>query len=232
MSNCPTATVLAVISLSLKTTVKFQCTLTTVHNVPSTTVGVSNSSSEGPLSLLELVATPNYPVAAGQTVKLHCSAVPMWDISWQHLENQTWQNVSADLDLTLTEPQQSGLYRCCAKNRVQQRRISPNHTVYIVAMQPTVGENLGITAFVLSLLALIINIAILFWLGWQRFGHILINSSTAAKGFPGPENSPTGGLPQTESERDVYINYTRTDHAYTDLDPANVIVDNVYSSLS
>lgn len=45
-----------------------------------------------------------------------------------------------------------------------------------------VGENLGIAAIVLSLMALIINFGILFWLGWQRFGDTLTTSDTAAKG--------------------------------------------------
>ncbi|XP_078133639.1 uncharacterized protein LOC144535194 [Sander vitreus] len=92
-----------------------------------------------------------------------------------------------------------------------------------------VGEHLGIAAFVLSLLALSINLAILFWLGWQRFGTTL-NINTAAKGFPGPEKSPKGDLPQTESDGDVYMNYTS--QAYCDWDPTIVSGDNVYSSLS
>lgn len=45
-----------------------------------------------------------------------------------------------------------------------------------------VGEKLGIAALILSLLALIINLAILFWLSWQRFSGMLTASNTAAKG--------------------------------------------------
>ncbi|KAL7380711.1 hypothetical protein ABVT39_022660 [Epinephelus coioides] len=94
------------------------------------------------------------------------------------------------------------------------------------------AENLGVAAFFFSLLALIINFAILFWLGWQRFGPTQTSSNTAAKGFPGPEKSSKGGVQQTEMDGDVYMNYTNTSQDYTDLDPSNATVDNVYSSLS
>lgn len=43
----------------------------------------------------------------------------------------------------------------------------------------TGGENLGIAAFVFSLLALTINVAILFWLACQKFGVTLPISNTA-----------------------------------------------------
>ncbi|XP_071354808.1 uncharacterized protein [Trachinotus anak] len=196
-------------------------------SIPSTTVTEM-------LSPLQAVATPDYPVAAGQTVNLHCSAFTMpkyvnW--SWQHLENLTWQHVGSGRDLTLTQPKQSGLYRCCAKTWFLQH-VSRNLTVYIIAMQPTVGENLGIAAIVLSLLALIITLTILVWLSWQRFGGTLTTSNTAAKGFPGPEKAPKGDFQQTESDGDVYMNYTSTNQAYTNLDPTNMTGDNVYSSLS
>ncbi|TDG98969.1 hypothetical protein EPR50_G00205710 [Perca flavescens] len=127
--------------------------------------------------------------------------------------------------MTLTKPEQSGLYRCRSGSNDSQV-VSSDHTVYIVSVNATVGESLGIAAFVLSLLALSINFAILFWLGWQRFGATL-TINTAAKGFPGPEKSPKGGLPPTESDGDVYMNYTS--QAYCDLDPTTV---SVYSSLS
>ncbi|KAA8582087.1 hypothetical protein FQN60_008827, partial [Etheostoma spectabile] len=71
-----------------------------------------------------LVATPDYPVAAGQKVDLHCRAftIPvsfMW--SWQRMENQTWQDVGTDRDMmTLTKPEQSGLYRCRGKSNFTQ----------------------------------------------------------------------------------------------------------------
>ncbi|XP_071354809.1 uncharacterized protein [Trachinotus anak] len=152
-------------------------------SIPSTTVTEM-------LSPLQAVATPDYPVAAGQTVNLHCSAFTMpkyvnW--SWQHLENLTWQHVGSGRDLTLTQPKQSGLYRCCAKTWFLQH-VSRNLTVYIIAMQPT--------------------------------------------GFPGPEKAPKGDFQQTESDGDVYMNYTSTNQAYTNLDPTNMTGDNVYSSLS
>ncbi|XP_039992270.1 uncharacterized protein LOC120794937 [Xiphias gladius] len=197
-----------------------------------TSPGISRTTMEGRLSPLQVVATPDYPVAAGQTVNLHCSAfdVPNFvNWSWQHLQNMTWQEVSGSRDLTLTEPKQSGLYRCRAESRSSQR-VSHNLTVYIIAMQPTVGENLGTAAFALSLLALIINLTILCWLCWKTLVDTLTN--TAATGFPESKKAPKGGLPQTENNADVYMNYTSTNRAYMDLDPTNITGDNVYSSLS
>ncbi|XP_026163201.1 uncharacterized protein LOC113130633 [Mastacembelus armatus] len=188
---------------------------------------------------LKVVAIPDHPVAAGETVTLYCTAVTVpafstWPlVTWQRLENQTWQNVSTNRNLTLTEPEQSGPYRCWAQDQFFQKGISPSHTVRIFAMLPTVVESFGITAFVLSLLALIINLAIVLWLVWQRLGGTLTTSSTpAAKGFPGPEKATKGGLPQTGKEDDVYMNYTNTNQAYSDLDPTNMTADNVYSCLS
>ncbi|XP_034714885.1 uncharacterized protein LOC117936165 [Etheostoma cragini] len=206
--------------------------------LPKTYVSSPNISEttakEEKLSPLQLVATPDYPVAAGQKVDLHCRAftIPvsvMW--SWQRMENQIWQDVGTDRDMmTLTKPEQSGLYRCRGKSNFTQRSVvSSNHTVYIISVTATVGEQLGIAAFVLSLLALSINFAVLFWLGWQRVGATS-TINIPAKGFPGPEKSPKGGLPQIESDRDVYMNYTS--QAYCDLDPTSVSVDNLYSSLS
>ncbi|XP_044023070.1 uncharacterized protein LOC122861989 isoform X2 [Siniperca chuatsi] len=191
-------------------------------------------AGEEKLSPLQLEATPGYPVAAGQSVHLHCSAFTMPDSvtwSWQHRKNETWREVGSGRTLILTEPKQSGHYRCCAKSQFQQS-VSPIHAVYIISMGATVGENLGIAAFVLSLLALIINLAILFWLGWHRLGDTLTTSNTAAKGFPGPQKSPKEGLPQSDSDGDVYMNYTSTNQVYTDLDPTNMKDDNVYSGLS
>ncbi|XP_068582578.1 uncharacterized protein [Cebidichthys violaceus] len=206
-----------------ESTVKSQTTTWTTTNSTNTTVAV-----EGKLSL-QLVAIPDYPVAAGQRVNLLCNAFNVKDSvkSWQHLENQTWHVVGIGGELTLTKPEQSGLYRCRAVSQFSQ-----NHTVFIISMHTTVSENLGIAAVFLSLLALIIIFAILFWLGWHRLGATLTTSNIAAKDFPGPEQSPKGGLPHTESDGDVYINYTNTSQDYTDLDPTNVTEDNVYSSLS
>ncbi|XP_041809818.1 uncharacterized protein LOC121618395 [Chelmon rostratus] len=198
----------------------------------STTATVT---TEGKPSALQLQATPDYPVAAGQRVDLHCSALTKANYvtwAWDRLENQTWREVSHGQDLTLTEPQQSGLYRCRTESNSSQRNVSPDHMVYIISVHATVGEKLGIAAFALSLLSLIINLTILFWLGWQRLGDMLTTSSPAPKGVAEPQKSPKEGLPKTDSDGDVYMNYTSTNHAYTDLDPTNVAEDNVYSSLS
>lgn len=85
---------------------------------------------------LQLVATPDYPVAAGQKVELHCRILPVphhniW--SWQRWQNQTWKDVGeSDMNLTLTKPEESGRYCCYSK--ASDRR-SPEHAVYIVAMK-------------------------------------------------------------------------------------------------
>ncbi|XP_024661966.2 uncharacterized protein LOC101468436 [Maylandia zebra] len=180
---------------------------------------------------LWVVATPDYPVAAGQKVSLYCSSsiisvTGTW--SWVRLRNQTWEKEGNSRELILTKPEQSGEYRCCSSvvNCANQ-----THTVYIISTQTTVGENLGITAFVFSLLILIIIIAavIFFWLGFQRTSGTVTTSSTpAVKDVPGPEITPTGDLPQPDT--DVYINYTS--QGYADVEPANVTWEGVYSSLS
>nr|XP_046269638.1 uncharacterized protein LOC124072336 [Scatophagus argus] len=209
---------------------------TTFSTVPTTSpLETTNSTSaeEDVLSFLQLVATPDYPVAAGQKVNLHCSTLDASDDliwSWQRLENQTWKKVGSGRDVTLTEPEQSGLYSCCAEFQ-SSRIMSSNHTVYIVAIHATVGEKLGTAAFILSILALIINLAIVFWLGWKRPGDPLTTSNTVAKGFPTPEKSPKGDLPKIDNDGDVYINYTHTNSAYTDLD-TTITEDNLYSVLS
>ncbi|XP_063765408.1 uncharacterized protein LOC134881788 isoform X4 [Eleginops maclovinus] len=92
-----------------------------------------------------------------------------------------------------------------------------------------VAEQLGIAAFFFSLVALISIFAIFFWLGFQRHVATQTTSNTAAKGFPGPDKSPKGGIPPAESGGDVYMNYTGND--YSDLDLNNV-TGNDYSSLS
>ncbi|XP_075964779.1 uncharacterized protein LOC142968684 isoform X2 [Anarhichas minor] len=217
-----------------ESTVTFQTTTWTTTTSTNTAPAVEDRtphpfSSSGKLSL-QLVAIPDYPVAAGQRVNLLCNAFNMKVSvkSWEHLENQTWRVVGNGGELTLTKPEQSGLYRCRAESQFSQ-----NHTVFIISMHTTaVSENLGIAALFFSLLALIIAFAILFWLGWHRLGATSTTSNIAAKGFPGPEQSPKGGLPHTESDGDVYINYTNTSQDYTDLDPTDVTEDNVYSSLS
>ncbi|XP_005925697.1 uncharacterized protein LOC102296987 [Haplochromis burtoni] len=181
---------------------------------------------------LWVVATPDYPVAAGQKVSLYCSSsiisvTGTW--SWVRLRNQTWEKEGNSRELILTKPEQSGEYRCCSSvvNCANQ-----TYTVYIISTQTTVGENLGITAFVFSLLILIIIIiaaVIFFWLGFQRTSGTVTTSSTpAVKDVPGPEITPTGDLPQPDT--DVYINYTS--QGYADVEPANVTWEGVYSSLS
>ncbi|XP_074548752.1 uncharacterized protein LOC141806933 [Halichoeres trimaculatus] len=208
------------------------------HKALNTTlqeVTTISMTTEEKLSSLQLVASPDYPVAEGQMVHLHCSAssVPKTVIwSWQHLENQTWHHAGNESDLTLSKPKQSGLYRCRAMSLHSSWGVSPNHTVLIISMHPTVGENLGIAAFVLILVVLVISLAVLSWISWKTFGDKLKTSMTATKGSPGPEKSPKGGLQQTEADGDVYINYTNTNPAYSDLDPASMNDDNVYSSLS
>ncbi|CAI5696276.1 unnamed protein product [Oreochromis niloticus] len=181
---------------------------------------------------LWVVATPDYPVAAGQKVSLYCSSsiisgTGTW--SWERLRNQSWEKQGGNSrELILTKPEQSGEYRCCSSvvNCANQ-----THTVYIISTQTTVGENLGIAAFVFSFLILIIIIAafIFFWLGFQRTSGTVTTSSTpAVKDVPGPEITSTGDVPQPDT--DVYINYTN--QGYADVEPSNVTWEGVYSSLS
>ncbi|XP_035766868.1 uncharacterized protein LOC102780328 [Neolamprologus brichardi] len=213
------------------------------QTLSSSTAPVTHKETFPPLWV---VATPDYPVAAGQKVSLYCSSsiisgTGTW--SWERLRNQTWGKEGNSRELILTKPEQSGEYRCCSSvvNCANQ-----THTVYIISTQttvtslnvsflfpqlPTVGENLGITAFVFSLLILIIIIAavIFFWLGFQKTSGTVTTSSTpAVKDVPGPEITPTGDLPQPDT--DVYINYTS--QGYADVEPANVTWEGVYSSLS
>ncbi|XP_027130311.1 uncharacterized protein LOC113744544 isoform X1 [Larimichthys crocea] len=205
----------------------------TYNTIAQTTANMSTSTTEEMPSSVELLATPDYPVAAGQRVSLHCSASyspasTVW--IWERHENQTWQEVGSGTDLILTEPEQSGEYRCRAMRSIFV--MSDSHTVYIVSMHATVGENLGIAAFVFSLLALMINIAIIFWLYSRRLNDTPTTLNTAARGFAVPEKSPEGNLPKIDNDADVYMNYTSTNQAYSDLDQANMNTDNVYSSLS
>lgn len=86
---------------------------------------------------LQLEAVPDYPVAAGQRVDLHCPSFSTtfsvtW--SWQRLQNETWTAVASGQDLTLTEPEQSGRYRCLARWGLSQERESTQHAVLIVSM--------------------------------------------------------------------------------------------------
>nr|XP_040055977.1 uncharacterized protein LOC120833161 isoform X1 [Gasterosteus aculeatus aculeatus] len=205
-------------------------TTTWTTNNASTKIHFSSSPPVEEKPSLQLVAIPDYPVAAGRRVNLQCRAFTVQDsvgLSWQRLRNQTWLPAGVGGHLTLTEPEQSGLYRCLT---AAESRFSQNHTVYIVATHTTVGENLGTSAFVFSLLALIAIFAIIFWLCWHRLDGTLITGNVASKGFPGSEQPPKEDLPHAEC--DVYVNYTCTSSDYTDLNPTTVIEDDVYSNLS
>lgn len=94
----------------------------------------------GTLPALEIVARPDYPVAVGEEVHLNCSAPPIpmpanW--SWLHLQNKKWTLVGSEKELTLTKPEESGVYRCQAVTHVSQMSQSQNYTVYIVSVQAT-----------------------------------------------------------------------------------------------
>ncbi|XP_029900875.1 uncharacterized protein LOC115354601 [Myripristis murdjan] len=196
------------------------------------------------LSALQVVAIPGYPVVVeGQGVTMHCiastwPALVVW--SWERLDKQgKWQKVGTSRDLILTKAEESGRYRCHAKSlehRILQNELSPNHTVYIISLPLTVGEKLGIAGFCLLLVALIILFLILFWLVRQRANETaalqaLSTANTLAKGFAGPGKAPNGNQ-TSDCEGEMYMNYQPTDQAYTDLDPAYMTGDEVYSSLS
>ncbi|KAG7510668.1 hypothetical protein JOB18_027989 [Solea senegalensis] len=152
---------------------------TTTGYILATTTTTTTTMTDKPHLPLQAMAIPDYPVAAGQPVTLFCSDFSA--VIWQHLEHATWQDVSHRGNLTLTQPEQSGLYRCRAE--APSRPVSRNFTVYIVDVQPTSSDILGIAAFVLSLLALIIILTLLSWLGWQRFGGgTLSTPATEVKG--------------------------------------------------
>ncbi|XP_076013783.1 uncharacterized protein LOC143006287 [Genypterus blacodes] len=188
------------------------------------------------LSALQLVATPSYSVVAGQTVKMRCLASTMpADVSWSWHRlgsNDTWTVVGRGTDLTLTKPEESGMYRCRARSErhIGQESVSSNHTVYIIPLPTTVGEILGIAASLFSLLACILFLLILIWLWRQQVSVTLNTTHTTAKGFSGPDKSPKGDLPQAEAG-EVYMNYTHTNDAYTDLDPTYLTGGDVYTSL-
>ncbi|XP_075874114.1 uncharacterized protein LOC142883266 [Nelusetta ayraudi] len=192
----------------------------------------ATTSPEGMLRLLQLEAVPDYPVAAGQRVDLHCPSFNTtfsvtW--SWQRLQNETWTVVASGQDLTLTKPEQSGRYRCLARWGLSQERESTQHAVLIVSMPARADEALGIAALVFSLLAFIFSLATPLWLCLQKRGFSL---NTVLKDFPRAQSSPEGDLPKRDCEGDVYMNYEDSNPAYSDLDPSNLSVDNVYSSLS
>ncbi|XP_077415727.1 uncharacterized protein LOC144044899 [Vanacampus margaritifer] len=188
-------------------------------------------SGIGALPALQLTATPDYPVAAGQKVSLHCSAPNLTAYDnwyWQRQGKETWKRVAEGDNLTLSEPQQSGMYRCLAQRSLIES-VSPNHTVLIISFHTT--DNVAITALVLSFLALIMNIAVMFWLGWQRLGDKATPANTGANGFSRAGKEPKGGLPQAENDGHVYMNYSSTNLTYTDLDAQTVVADSTYSVL-
>lgn len=196
------------------------------------------------LSALQVVAMPAHPIVTeSQGVALHCSASTLPSLvvwSWHRLgKDGNWQEVDTSQDLTLNMAEQSGQYRCQAESKehgLLQMKESPTYTVHIIAVPATVGEKLGIAAFSFSLLALIILSLILVWLVRQRANdtaalQALSAAPTSAKGLAGPGKAPKGAVPQSEGDRDVYMNYS-TNQAYTDLEPAYMTGDDVYSSLS
>ncbi|XP_054652943.1 uncharacterized protein LOC129192693 isoform X2 [Dunckerocampus dactyliophorus] len=191
---------------------------------------LAQTESIGPLTL---TATPDYPVAEGQKVIMHCSGPTSANVvwSWQRQQNQLWQDVGIGNNLTLSEPGHSGLYRCNASNK-HSDNVSPTHNVYIVSFHATEVKSMEITAFTLSLLALTVNIIILLWLLWERLLNKKSSSNTGPKGFPRPGKEPKGALPQAENDGHEYMNYSSTNLAYTDLDPTSMTSDNTYSILS
>ncbi|CAB1461113.1 unnamed protein product [Pleuronectes platessa] len=102
----------------------------------------------------------------------------------------------------------------------------------IIPTQPAETGNLGMPGFVLALLALIVSLSVLCWLGWERLRGTQPPSNTAAKGFPAPVKAQKGGLPPAQGDGDVYMNYTSPNQDYSNLDPVNMTGDNMYSSLS
>ncbi|XP_024129928.1 uncharacterized protein LOC112147627 isoform X2 [Oryzias melastigma] len=179
---------------------------------------------------VQLLASPDYPVSEGQRVQLQCKLLSGSTVSvdwtWQVLKGQTWKEVDSDGELILTKPEQSGVYRCLAGSNWSQ-----NHTVSIVAIRASMGEVLGIAAFVLSLLVLITIIAGLLLVVWQRIGSPKTPSSPAVKEKdPGPKFEPKGDFPTEDGDGD-YMNYTGKNSAYTDLDPSSLSADNEYSTV-
>ncbi|KAM9354181.1 uncharacterized protein KZ484_012368 [Pholidichthys leucotaenia] len=209
--------------------------LTNVYATTAPATTTATTVTKEALTALKLEATPDHPVAAGQTVSLQCKTQPMSatvsskDLSWQRLlHNQTWKDEGTGDKLTLTQPEESGVYHCCANCR---KIVSQNYTVIIIPVLATGGEKLGIAALVFSLLAMITCLVTVVWLLHQRPGATLTNSSnTAAKSCPEPAMASKGGFPQTDSDGDVYMNYTSTNQNYSDLDPTNMTGDNLYST--
>ncbi|XP_077476340.1 uncharacterized protein LOC144089405 [Stigmatopora argus] len=187
-------------------------------------------------SVPHLEVTPDNPVTTGQNVILNCT-LPSWlDNCTSYLERkeeEIWNVVIEGTNLTLSEPQQSGIYRCLAQMN-QYRWYSRSHAVYIVCINPLVNsqDNVGIGALALSLLAVVMNMTTVFWLCWQRARDKGGVANTGAKGLQRSGKDTTGGLPQLENAGQVYMNYSNTNLTYTDLDPTRMNSDSTYSVLS
>uniref|UniRef100_A0A1A8RKV2 Adhesion molecule with Ig-like domain 3 n=1 Tax=Nothobranchius rachovii TaxID=451742 RepID=A0A1A8RKV2_9TELE len=186
--------------------------------------------------ILQAMAVPDYPVASGQKVQLSCRSAfslnpVLWN--WSHLQNNTWKKVIDGKELTLSKPEDSGLYRCYAETKFQ-KSVSQNLTVFIISVPRQTNEDLGEAALVLSILNLIFLIAAFLWFMSQKFCHQRTTSSTSKKveATARPTAVPNVCKPPADPDGDVYMNYTGPNPAYTDLNPANMAGDNLYSSLS
>ncbi|KAM4540196.1 uncharacterized protein V3H82_022220 [Fundulus diaphanus] len=221
-----------VFSLCTSTVKSISSIQPTPTQYPTTTITIADATLIKPVDL-RLVATPDYPVAAGQQVQLRCITEPLSQtITWSryNLQNESWENVGSGADLVLTEPNESGQYRCETRNVLKS--VSQYHTVYIVYM-PTMGERLGKAAFALSVLNMIAIIAGLLWLCWQQFGDQLSALNAPKKDLPAPPVVTPKVLPPLgDCDGDVYMNYTSDTQAYTDLNPSHVAGDGLYSTLS
>ncbi|XP_047249015.1 uncharacterized protein LOC124884974 [Girardinichthys multiradiatus] len=216
-------------------TVTVQAGMSSTENYSTTTATTSGLTTTMKLVALNLMATPDYPVAAGQRVKLSCNTTnPSQTITWQryHLQSETWENVSMGNVLILTQPQESGKYRCETHNTLNVLIVSQNHNVFIVSI-PTTGENIGKAALVLSVLILIATIAGVLLLFWKRSNDDLSALNAPKKDVPAPSVViPKVLPPKDDPDGDVYMNYTSTTQAYSDLNPANMTGDDCYSTLS
>ncbi|XP_054909152.1 uncharacterized protein LOC129374659 [Poeciliopsis prolifica] len=200
-----------VLSLCASTVKSLPSNSSTTAPHPMTSTKEIPPKTNIPLNCPHLVATPDYPVAAGQTVELRCQTIiPSQNISWSrsHLQNESWENVGSGHVLVLTEPKQTGMYRCEIRNAGSVACVSQNHVVYIVSIST---EQLGKAAFAFTILFLIGIIAGLGWFFWERSSNKLSALDTPKKDVPPsvpPEVIPKN-LPQTsEPDADVYMNYT------------------------
>ncbi|XP_027855628.1 uncharacterized protein LOC114133755 [Xiphophorus couchianus] len=222
-----------VFSLCASTETSLTTNSPTKTSHPMTTTSTEEPKTTIPLDCPHLVATPDYPVAAGLTVELNCQTIiPSQNIIWSRslLQNESWENVGSGKVLLLTEPKQTGTYRCEILNI--GKCVSQNHDVYIVSI-PTAGEKLGKAAFAFTIVILIGIIAGLGWFCWEKSGNKLRTSNAPKKDVPPPPEEIPKNLPQTsDADVDVYMNYTSSTQPYTDLNPSNLTGEDFYSSLS